>query len=40
MPGMKCPKCGGQFTYTRIKTGQLVCRSCGNITELKTEEKK
>jgi hypothetical protein len=40
MPGLKCPKCGGQFTYMRIRKPALVCRSCGTITEMKTEGEK
>ena len=29
---MKCPKCKSTMTYIRISTGELVCRSCGEIT--------
>ena len=32
----KCPKCGSQNGYIRIKTGEFVCRECGTVS---TKEK-
>jgi len=32
-----CVKCGSSFVYIRIKDQQRVCRSCGNIEDLKSE---
>ena len=26
-----CKKCGSRLVYTRISTGELVCRTCGFI---------
>lgn len=37
---MKCPKCNSTLCYVRIKTKENVCRSCGEITEIKTVKKK
>lgn len=36
----KCEKCGSGFVYVRIKDKQIVCRTCGHVSELKEEEKK
>lgn len=36
----KCSKCGSGFGYIQIKTGNWVCRSCGNIEKVKREIKK
>jgi ribosomal protein L37AE/L43A len=33
----KCNKCGSGFVYVRLKTGELCCRSCGNIEKVKRE---
>lgn len=36
----KCNKCGSGFGYIQIKTGNWVCRNCGNIEKVKRENKK
>lgn len=33
-----CSHCGSKFVYIRIKDNQVVCRSCGQVTDLKKEE--
>lgn len=35
----RCENCGGKFVYVRIKTNQIVCRSCGFISKLKKTKK-
>ena len=30
----RCKKCGSKFIYIRIKDNEIVCRSCGHISEL------
>ena len=30
----KCPKCGAQNGYVRIKTDEYVCRECGTISKI------
>lgn len=35
---MKCEKCQKEGAYIRLRTGEIVCRQCGHITE--KEEKK
>jgi len=30
----RCPYCQGKFNYIRIKDNQLVCRTCGKISDL------
>lgn len=37
---IKCTKCGSGFGYIQIKTGNWVCRNCGNIEKVKRENKK
>jgi len=32
---MKCNNCNSSLVYYRIKTNELVCRTCGNIEKLK-----
>lgn len=34
----KCPKCGSQNGYVRIKTDEFVCRECGTVTVIKKKE--
>jgi ribosomal protein L37AE/L43A len=29
----KCPKCGSQNGYVRIKSGEFVCRECGTVSK-------
>lgn len=36
---IKCSNCGSGFGYIQIKTGNWVCRSCGNIEKVKKEVK-
>jgi len=31
----KCPKCGSNYVYIRVKTGEIVCRRCGAISKVK-----
>jgi len=31
----RCSKCGSTLVYIRIKDHSKVCRSCGNIEEMK-----
>lgn len=31
----RCKKCGSTQVYMRIKEGSVVCRSCGNIDQIK-----
>jgi len=33
----RCIKCQSTFCYLRVKTGEWVCRSCGNVEEKKGE---
>ena len=33
----RCIKCSSTFCYLRVKTNQWVCRSCGNVEEIKEE---
>jgi acetyl-CoA carboxylase beta subunit len=28
---LRCPKCDSSMTYIRLKTDELVCRTCGYI---------
>jgi transcription initiation factor TFIIIB Brf1 subunit/transcription initiation factor TFIIB len=35
---LECEECGSKFVYVRIKDNQVVCRSCGHISDLKKEE--
>ena len=34
MSRQECNDCGSKLVYIRIKTGELVCRSCGKIEKL------
>ena len=34
---MKCPKCNKEGAYVRIKTKEIVCRLCGEVTKKKEE---
>lgn len=36
---LKCPMCSSGFVYVRLKTNEVVCRVCGNISEIKEREK-
>ena len=29
----RCKKCNSTMTYIRLKTKQIVCRDCGNISK-------
>ncbi len=29
---IRCPMCGSSQAYIRIKTGQIVCNSCGEVS--------
>lgn len=31
-PKVRCPACGSSQAYIRIKTGQIVCPECGEVT--------
>lgn len=31
----RCPKCNSSQVYIRISTKEIVCRSCGKVSELK-----
>jgi ribosomal protein L37AE/L43A len=31
-PKIRCPNCGSSQAYIRIKTGQIVCHQCGEVT--------
>lgn len=33
-----CPSCDSKFAYVRIKTKQIVCRDCGEITDIKKDK--
>lgn len=37
---IRCSNCGSGFVYVRLKTGELCCRSCGNIEKVKRENNK
>jgi len=36
----RCKKCNSGFTYIRLKTGEVVCRRCGNVSKLNRKEKR
>lgn len=36
---IKCPRCDSSLVYIRIKTGELVCRSCNFIEPLDKNKK-
>lgn len=35
----RCENCNSGFTYFRIKTNEIVCRSCGHTKKIKQEDK-
>jgi primosomal protein N' len=35
---LRCEFCDSSFVYVRIKTNELICRSCGHISKLKEKE--
>ncbi len=34
----RCPKCSGSFVYVRLKTKEIVCRSCGAVSKIEVKE--
>lgn len=36
----RCPKCGSTLVYVRVKSKELVCRSCLTITPLEEVDKR
>ncbi len=36
---MKCPNCKKEGAYIRLRTNEVVCRSCGYITPLEKQKK-
>jgi uncharacterized Zn finger protein (UPF0148 family) len=30
----RCPECGSTLIHIRIKTGEIVCRSCGAVKKV------
>lgn len=34
-PKIRCPSCGSSQAYLRLRTGQIVCPECGEITQVK-----
>lgn len=39
-PDMTCGGCGGNYTYFRRRTKDIVCRKCGHVTRLPRNKKK
>lgn len=35
---LRCEFCNSAFVYVRIKTKELICRSCGHIAKIKEKE--
>lgn len=35
---VRCPNCGSSQAYIRLRTGQIVCPECGDITPRKAKE--
>jgi len=35
---IRCSSCGNKQYYIRVKSGQIVCRSCGFIEDLEDNE--
>jgi transcription initiation factor TFIIIB Brf1 subunit/transcription initiation factor TFIIB len=36
---MKCPKCNREGAYIRLRSKEIVCRSCGAVTKLEDKKK-
>lgn len=36
---MTCKKCGSKFGYVRLKKKEWICRTCGEVSEIKTIKK-
>lgn len=34
-PRIRCPSCGSSQAYIRIRTAQIVCPECGDVTKRK-----
>lgn len=34
-PKIRCPSCGSSQAYIRIRTAQIVCPECGDVTARK-----
>lgn len=35
---LRCKKCNSTMTYIRLRTGELICRTCGNIEKLEVKK--